>query len=131
MPPPSSATYSVSALVAAHTSFRDLIDSGSVAGTLKIRSATDVLLAEIPLADPCGTINGSTGRLTFDVTAAKDTSANATGVAAYGEFCDSDGNVHLAVPVAIGTSPSFGLLIMNTTSIIEGGPVALVSAIVG
>ena len=52
---PSVATYSVAALVAAHTSFRDLIDAGVAAGSIKIRSATDVLLAQIPLTDPCGT----------------------------------------------------------------------------
>ena len=43
MPAPSAATYSVAALVAAHTSFRNLIDAGSGPGKIRIRSASDVL----------------------------------------------------------------------------------------
>ena len=58
MPAPSSATYSAAALVAAHTSFKDLIDAGSAAGYVTIRDSADVLLAQIPLSDPCGTVNG-------------------------------------------------------------------------
>jgi hypothetical protein len=131
MPAPSTATYSAAALVAAHTSFRDLIDSGSAAGTCKIRSSSDTLLASIPLADPCGTVNGTTGQLTFNVTAAEDASADASGTAAYAEFCDSDGDVHLSLPTELSSSPVSGKFAMSTLTIVAGGPVALVSATVG
>lgn len=130
MPAPSSATYSAAALVAAHTSFKTLIDAGSGAGSIKIRDSSDVLLAQVPLADPCGTVNGTTGQLTFSI-AGPDTSADASGTAAYGEFCDSDGLVHLSLPAQAGESAVSGKLVINTLSIVAGGPVAVLTATVG
>ena len=130
MPAPSSATYSAAALVAAHTSFKDLIDAGSAGGSIKIRDAADVLLAQVPLSDPCGTVNGTTGKLTFSI-AGPDTSADASGTAAYGEFCDSDGLVHLSLPAQAGASAVSGKLVINTLSIIAGGPVSVLSATIG
>jgi len=128
---PGSATYSVDAKEEAHKAFRDLIDAGSAAGRLKIRDASDVLLANIPLGDPCGTVSAVTGVLTFDVTAAEDSSADATGTAAYGEFTDSDDNVHLSLPTQAGTAAVSGKLVLNTLSIVSGGPVTLISATIG
>lgn len=127
---PSTATYSVAALVAAHTSFRDLLDSGTGAGFVRFRSATDVLLAQVPLSDPCGTVNGTTGQLTLSI-AGPDSSADADGTAAYAEFCDSTGAVHLAMPTQAGTVPVAGKVVMNTLTIAAGGPVAMLSATVG
>ena len=130
MPAPSVATYSAAALVAAHTAFRDLIDSGASAGFIRIRSAADVLLAEVPLSAPSGTVNGTTGQLTLSI-AGPDTSADATGTAAYGEICDSDGDPHLSLPVQSGTVAVAGALVLNTLSIVAAGPVTIVSATVG
>lgn len=127
---PSVATYSAAALVAAHTSFRDLIDSGSGAGSVKIRDASDVLLAQIPLSDPCGSVNGTTGQLTFSI-AGPDTGADASGTAAYAEFCDSDGDVHLALPAQSGSSAVSGKIVLNTMTIVAGGPVQVISATIG
>lgn len=126
---PTVATYSVAALVAAHTSFRDLIDSGSGPGKIRIRSAADALLAEVVLDDPCGTINGTTGQLTFAFDAQED--AATAGTAAYGEFCDSDGDVHLALPCEAGTTAVSGKLVLNTLTLVGGGPVEIVSATIG
>ncbi len=131
MPAPGSATYSVKAKEEAHKAFRDLIDAGSAAGRLKIRDASDVLLADIPLGDPCGTVSSGTGVLTFDVTATEDISADATGTAAYGEFTDSDDVIHLSLPTEAGTAAVSGKLVLNTLSIVSGGPVTLVSASIG
>jgi len=130
MTAPSSATYSAAALVAAHTSFKDLIDAGSAGGSIKIRDAADVLLAQVPLSDPCGTVNGTTGQLTFSI-AGPDSSADASGTAAYGEFCDSDGVVHLSLPAQAGTVAVSGKIVLNTLSIIAGGPVSVLSATIG
>ena len=127
---PSSATYSAAALVAAHTSFKDLIDAGSAGGSIKIRDAADVLLAQVPLSDPCGSVNGTTGQLTFSI-AGLDSSADASGTAAYGEFCDSDGTVHLSLPAQSGSVAVSGKLVLNTLSIVAGGPVAIISATIG
>jgi hypothetical protein len=127
---PSTATYSAAALVAAHTSFKTLIDAGSAGGSIKIRDAADVLLAQVPLSDPCGTVNGTTGQLAFSISG-PDSSADASGTAAYGEFCDSDGTVHLSLPAQAGSVAVSGKLVLNTLSIVAGGPVAVLSATIG
>ncbi|MDD2927061.1 hypothetical protein [Rhodoferax sp.] len=127
---PSVHTYSAAALVAAHTAFRDLVDAGTAAGSIKIRDSADVLLAQIPLSDPCGSVNGATGQLTFSI-AGRDESAAANGTAAYGEFCDSTGAVHLALPAQQGTATVAGKLVLNTLTVVAGGPVEVFSATVG
>jgi hypothetical protein len=130
MPAPSVPTYSAAALVAAHTAFRDLIDAGAGAGSIKILSSTDVLLAQVPLSDPCGSVNGTTGQLTFSI-AGPDASADASGTAAYAQFCDSDGLVHLAIPAQSGTTPVSGKIVLNTLSIVAAAPVYVLSATIG
>ena len=127
---PTVATYSAAALVAAHTSFRDLIDSGSAAGFVRVRDASDVLLAQIPLDDPCGSVNGTTGQLTFAFDG-RDESANAGGTAAYAEFCDSDGDVHLALPAQAGSTAVAGKIVLNTLTIVAANPVEILSATIG
>lgn len=126
---PSTATYSSTALVAAHTTFRDLLDAGSGPAQLRIRDASDVLLATLTLTDPSGTINGSTGQLTLGISG--DATASVSGTAYYGELCDSTGVVHLSLPVDIGTATVAGKLILNTRSFIAGGAVRVVSAVIG
>ena len=130
MPAPTVQTYSAAALVAAHTAFRDLVDAGTAGGSIKIRDDADVLLATIPLTDPCGTINATTGQLTI-TPAGRDESADATGTAAYGEFCDSNGTVYLSLPAQAGAVAVTGKLVINTLSIVAGGPVEMLSVVVG
>lgn len=130
MPAPSTATYSAAAKIAAHTSFRDLIDSGSAAGFIRIRDAADVLLAQVPLDDPCGSVHGTTGQLTFTIDG-PDTSADANGMAAYGEICDSDGDVHLSLPAEAGGTAVSGKIVLNTLTIVAGGQVSVSSATIG
>lgn len=126
---PTAATYSAAAKVAAHTSFRDLLDSGASAGSAKIRTSADALLATIPLADPCGTVNGTTGQLTLDFPAPAD--ATASGEAAYAELCDSDGDVHLALPCQAGSVAVSGKFVLNTLTVVSGSPVEVISATIG
>lgn len=130
MPAPTTAVYSVPALAAAHTSFRELVDAGIGAGSIKIRDANDVLLAQIPLTRPCGTVDGATGQLTL-TPAGGDESADASGVAAYGEFCSADDAVHLSLPAQAGSGAVAGKLVINSLSITAGGPVEVVSATIG
>lgn len=127
---PTVATYSAATLIGAHTFFRDLIDAGTGAGSIKIRDAADVLLAQIPLTDPCGTVNGTTGQLTI-TPSGRDESADASGTAAYGEFCDSDGVVHLSLPAQVGGVAVSGKIVINTLTIVAGAPVEVVSVLVG
>lgn len=130
MPAPTSATYSAAALVAATTAFRDLVDAGSSAGFVRVRDAADVLLAQVPLADPCGNINGTTGQLTLSIAGA-DSSADAGGTASYVEICSSAGTVHLSLPAQSGTSPVSGKAVFNTLAIVAGSPVDVLSAVIG
>ena len=130
MPAPTVQTYSAAALVAAHTAFRDLVDAGTAGGSIKIRDAADVLLATIPLTDPCGTVNAGTGQLTI-TPSGRDESADATGTAAYAEVCDSNGVVYVSLPTQQGTAPASNVLVLNTLSIVAGGPVEILSVVVG
>lgn len=127
---PTVATYSAAAKIAAHTALKDVIDSGSGAGLIRIRDAADVLLATATLSDPCGSVNGTTGQLTLSI-ASGDASADATGTAAYGEICDSDGDVHLALPAQAGTAAVSGKIVINSLSIIATLPVSILSATIG
>lgn len=130
MPAPASATYSAAAKVAANTSFRDLVDSGTGAGTVKVRNSSDTLLGTCTLSDPCGTVNGTTGQLTFSAVTG-DTSADAGGTAAYVEICDSDGDVHLSLPAQAGSSAVSGKAVFNTLTIVAGGPIDILSIVIG
>jgi hypothetical protein len=127
---PSVATYSADAKIDAHTAFLALIDAGSGAGAVKIRDSSDVLLATCPLDDPAGTVNGTTGQLTFAFDG-RDEAADANGTIAYAEFCDSDGTVHLSIPAQAGTSPVSGKIVFNTLTVIAGTPVEILSATIG
>ena len=129
MPAPASYTYSAQALIDAQTSFRDLVDGGVSNGTIKLRDDTDVLLAEIPLTDPCGTIDGA-GLLTITASG-PDTSADATGTCTYGEICDSAGTVCLSLPAQQGAAPVSGKVVISNTSIAVGAEISLISCTIG
>ena len=126
---PTVATFSAESLIAAHTALLNLIDTGT-AGSVKIRDSADVLLAQIPLTDPAGTVNGTTGQLTLTPDG-RDESADASGTAAYAEICESDGTVHLALPAQAGASPVAGKLVLNTLTIVSGLPVEILSITIG
>ena len=130
MPIPTAAEFSVAARVAAHTALRDLIDAGSSAGYIAVRGDALQLLATIPLADPCGTVNGTTGQLTLSI-AGSDTSADATGTAAYADVCDSTGAAHLSLPAQAGTTWVAGKIVLNSLSIVTGTEVSILSAVIG
>ena len=126
---PGAYTYSAQALIDAQTSFLDLVDTGASPGKIRLRDSGDVLLAEIPLTDPCGTVDGA-GQLTITASG-PDTSADATGTCAYGEICDSDNNVALALPSEAGASPVSGKIVVSNLSIVTGSEVSLVSCTIG
>lgn len=126
---PSVATYSAAALIAAHTALRDLIDTGSGAGSIKIRTSADALLATVPLSDPCGTVHGTTGVFTLSV--ASSPAASVTGDAAYAEVCDVAGAVVLALPAQAGESPVSGKIVLTSLTLTSGVAVQINSAIIG
>lgn len=128
MPAPVSATYSAAAKIAAQTSFLGLLDAGASAGKVRIRDSSDVLLCDITLTDPAGTVDGA-GLLTL--AAASAGTAVADGTAAYGELCDSDNTVQLSVPAQEGASAVSGKIVINSLAIVAGGAVTLISATIG
>lgn len=77
-----------------------------------------VLLGTLTFSDPCGTVSG--GTLTFSAIA-EDSSADATAVATWGRGTDSDGVA--VVDMDIGLIGSGAQIEMNTTSIVELGPI--------
>ena len=112
------------------------IDAGSGPGLIKIYSGTmpatvttaltsQVLLATLTFADPCGTITD--GALTMDAIT-QDASADATGMAAWARITDSDGNV--VMDINVSATGGSGALQMNTTSIVAGGPVLITSFVI-
>ena len=129
MPVPTVATYSVDALIAAHTALRNLIDSGSSAGRIDIRGEALELLATVPLSSPAGTINGSTGQFTLSIAAVG--SGAYSGTAAYAEVVDGNNAVHLALPAQAGTAAVAGKVVLNSLSIVAGTEVSVASAVIG
>lgn len=112
------------------------IDAGSGPGLIKIYSGTmpatvttaltsQVLLATLTFADPCGTITD--GVLTMDAIT-QDASADATGIAAWARITDSNGNI--VMDINVSTTGGSGALQMNTTSIVAGGPVLITSFVI-
>jgi hypothetical protein len=131
MPAPADATYSLQAYIAAHTSFRDLIDSGTGDGYVLVLNAADSVLATLPLNKPCGTVSETTGVLAFNLAAAGSAAAALDGTAAYAAFCDSAGNPHLLLPAVEGTAAVPGRFVMNTLAVLAASTVSLVAATVG
>lgn len=109
---------------------RAAIDAGAGPGLLRIyagskpgtKGATPAgaLLAELTLADPCGTSSG--GVLTFTVSF-QDPSANASGTAAFFYLVDSTGAYVTEGDIATSGSD----LNLVTTSIASGQPVTITS----
>jgi len=127
---PTTPTLSVAAKTALNAVMIDLIDADDpLPGLIRIRDSEDALLAEMTLDLPCGTV-GVDGVLTLAIDA-QEASAPATGAAAYAEYCDATGNAILSLPCQSGSVAVAGYCVLNTLSIIAGGPVTIVSASIG
>jgi hypothetical protein len=122
--------YSVAALVAAHTAFRDLVDGETGNAKILIRDSAEVLLAEIVLNDPCGTVAAGTGQLTLGVLTQED-DAPASGTADHAELVDGAGAVHLTLPCQQGSSAVSGACVLSSLAVVAGGDVNLISAVIG
>lgn len=129
MPAPASASYSAAVLVAIHGDLLDLIDGGSSAALVKLYSEADVLLAEITLDDPAGTVNGTTGQLTLTQDVAGTGLADA--VCTYGTITDGDDTVIATLPASEGSSAVSGEIVLNSEDIVTGAAVNLTSATIG
>ena len=130
MPVPTVATWSAEVLIGAHTFVLNQLDTGSPPAKWRIRNSSDTLLAEGPLTDPCGTVNGTTGQLTITPDG-RDESATASGTAAYAELCESDNTVHLSLPCQAGSAAVAGKCVLNTLTITAGLPVEILTITIG
>lgn len=122
-------TWNPAAIVAAHTALLALIDGATTAGKVTLHDEDDILLATIPLTDPAGTVNGSTGALTLTASA-RDESADASGAASYATIRDGDDVAYRSLSCQAGSSAVANRCVLNTLSIIAGGPVELVSLVI-
>jgi hypothetical protein len=99
-------------------------DAGAGAGVLQIgTTGMASILAEITLADPCGTV--SSGVLTFSSFPRSDTSANNSGTAAAARIRDSNG-VDIITGLTVGTTGSD--INLDSVSITAGQTVTITSA---
>lgn len=111
---------------------RDAIDGGAGAGKLRIYTASrpatcgtaTTLLAELTFSDPCSS-GASGGTLTMSAITA-DSSADATGTAAWFRAVDSTGTC--CIDGNVGTSGSD--LNLNSTSISTGQQVSVSSMVI-
>lgn len=108
---------------------RNLVDAGAGAGLLRIYDGSmpagpdtavsgQTLLAELTLGDPSADDPTTPGELEFNAIT-RDEEANATGTASWARILDSDANA--IFDCNVGDTDEF--LVLNTTSIVAGGPV--------
>jgi hypothetical protein len=108
---------------------RDAIDAGAGPGVVRIYAGTRPASggAATTLLGTCtfsatSAADASGGVLTFNAIT-EDSSADATGTATWARAEDSTGT--WVMDMDVGTSGSGASLILNTTSIVEGGPIRI------
>jgi hypothetical protein len=123
--------YTIDLLLPVRNAMLATIDTGAARPAFKIYDSGDVLLATLALADPAGSVNGTTGLITL-TPGTPETNAPASGAASYATLSDGDGVIlENNVPVEQGTAPVAGKVIISTMNIIAGGTVELISATIG
>lgn len=129
-------TISNAAAIAASDAIVDLIDAGSGAGKLRIYSGaqpnnpdvavtSQTLLAELTFSDPAfgSAADGTPGGLATANSITSDSSANATGTAAWFRIVDSDDTA--IMDGTVGSEDAD--LVLDSTSITSGQTVAVSS----
>lgn len=113
------------------------IDAGSTGGMLTIYSGTrpatpggaidpftNLVLGELTFSDPCKS-SVDNGVLTF-ASIAQDASANNSGTATWARITNSDGGFVMDLDVT--NNSGNGDIKLNSTDIIQGGPISIISA---
>lgn len=122
--------WSPTIIVAGNTALRDVLDSHATdPATVTIHDEDDVLLAQIMLQKPCGTVNGATGQLPLQPDG-REEAAPAGGIAAYVTIRGGGGEPHRSLPCEAGVDPVSGRCVLNTLTIVQGGPVEIVSLVI-
>lgn len=122
-------TYTVATKNVVHQAMADLIDSGSGAGLVKFRDESGVLLATVPLAKPCGSVNITSGRLTFAM-AGRDDFIDVSGMLDHVDVTDSSGNIYLQLPAVEGLVPVPGKIVVDKLALTAGKALELDSLVV-
>lgn len=122
-------SWNPAAIVAAHTALLGLLDAGTGAASITLHDATDTLLATIPLTAPAGTVDSGTGALTLTPDG-REESAPASGTAVYATIRDGDGAAYRSLECEAGAAAVTNKCVLNTTNIIAGGPVEVLSAVI-
>ena len=107
-----------------NTRMSDVVTAIGTTGVLQIgTTGMGTVLAEIPLANPAGTV--SSGVLTFTMPQS-DTSANATGTAAEARIRTASGGTDVITGLTVGTSRAN--INLSSLSITTGDTVTITSA---
>lgn len=121
--------WSPAILTVAAQALIDALTTTAGAGSVTIHASDDTLLATVPLDDPAGDIDANG---VADLTpTARDEDAAASGTASYASIRDGDGTVHRSMPCEAGSDPVAGKCVLNTITIVAGGPVEINSLSVG
>ena len=123
----------VDLLVAVHTLIKDTLDGGGSSAKIVIKGTSggtpNTTLVTLALSYPCGSVNSGTGRLTLEPGLPGDPVA--TGTAVYGEIQDKDGKKWFTLPVVAGSTAIDDAIVIDTTSVVIGYPVQLISCTIG
>ena len=121
-------TWTPAVLIPVNTALLNRIDDGASTGpaALNIYNDADTLLVSLPLTDPAGSVNGTTGALTL--TPGDPATPVATGTADHADLVDNDGAVLKEdIPLAQGTSSVAGSVVLSSLAIDPAFDVTLVS----
>ena len=129
-------TYSITVKTAMMQAVADKLDAATTAGYLLLYSAaqpaagaaiTDqILLADIELAKPCGTV--ASGVLTLDCPVADD-NVPASGTLIWGRLYDGDSN--WIADGDVGLEGSGAMIELNSVTSYQGGIVRITAAVLG
>lgn len=96
--------------------------TGPQPSSVSVAVTSQTLLGTLTFSDPCGTeLNGT---ITFNPIA-QDNAADAAGIAVWARVYDSDGVARADFDV--GDEASEAVIKMNTTTVVEGGPILISS----
>jgi hypothetical protein len=123
-------SYTAALLVPTATAALTRIDGGGGPAKFVIKTSGGTVLANLLLTNPAGSVSGA-GVLTL-TSAGPETNAPAGGIAALADLVDGAGVVLAAnLPVQQGSAPVAGRVVISSTTILAGGTVSLVSAVIG
>ena len=115
--------------IAVHEAFVDFLDGPSGNASVTIHRNDDVLLATLDLQRPCGTVDPTTGQITFAPDGLEENAPN-EGTAAYAVIRDSSGDPHRSLGCIQGSVPVLNKCVLNSTLIEENGRVELISMVI-